>query len=518
MQQAEQQTAMEPAQDATAPPKTFRPHAGGGLPPAFLAAGNRVVAAYAERVRARAGPRALQRMREDAARRVAAFPEEQKAELSEPQDLLRRNIVRFLVYHDNLADTKERALHVESTTADPADVRKAKRARQFLEEADKLGWKVVGAMADDAFGVAEKRPVPAALEEALRSSADALNDILNTWYGPLEQLGIAGRRPAKHFDPAPDLSAADYKTGEDTSSAIPLVWYKSRADYRDVSAVDYAEIKRELGKAPTTLDEVRTAAATCSPRPFTYPDGPSLAVVNPDKTGPPIVERQMSAPKRDLFTGKDAKFQNARKVGKKQRTVEAEARAALERQGADLAGRDIDHVLDLGFGGDDVYDNLWPLDATINQRPWRGWRSRYGFHYRSGDTVHAAVIEALPQRWFTPKDHLQPADGAVPREGEVNPPDAEAGRDMGSRGEQRHSQRARPLTDEQRRDVEAFKERYNEAARELHAKVTAVRQAWAAWESTKASAGDPSSGHKRRKPDPGDDQPRKKQKRAVQPV
>lgn len=518
MQHAEQQTAMEPAQDAAAPPKTFRPLAGGGLPPAFLAAGNRVVAAYAERVRARAGPRALQRMREDAARHVAALPEEQKAALSAPQDLLRRNIVRFLAYHDNLGDTEKRALHVESTAADPADVRKAKRARQFLKEADSLGWKVVGAIADDALVVAETRGVPAALEDALRDSADALNDILNKWYRPLEELGIAGKRPAKHFDPAPDLSAADYKTGDDRNSAIPLVWYKSRTDYRDFSAVDYAEIKRELGKAPTTLDEVRTAAAKCSPRPFTYPDGPSLAVRNPDKTGPPIVERQMRAPKGDLFTGKDAKFQNARKVGKKERTVEAEARAALERQGADLAGRDIDHVLDLGFGGDDAYENLWPLDATINQRPWRGWRSRYGFHYRSDDTVHAGVIEALPQRWFTPKDYLQPGDGPVPREGEVNPPDAEAGRETGSRGERRHSQRARPLTDEQRRDVEEFKEKYNETARELYAKVTAVRQAWAVWESTKASVVDPSSGHKRNKPDPSDDQPRKKQKSAVETI
>jgi hypothetical protein len=49
--------------------------------------------------------------------------------------------------------------------------------------------------------------------------------------------------------------------------------------------------------------------------------------------------------------------------------------------GHDLKVRveDADHVRDLGFGGDDAFNNLWPLDRDVNQRAsTRGqWYSTY---------------------------------------------------------------------------------------------------------------------------------------------
>jgi hypothetical protein len=42
--------------------------------------------------------------------------------------------------------------------------------------------------------------------------------------------------------------------------------------------------------------------------------------------------------------------------------------AALVRYGFPLAGWNADHVEDLEIGGSDSYDNLWPLEAGVNQR------------------------------------------------------------------------------------------------------------------------------------------------------
>jgi hypothetical protein len=42
--------------------------------------------------------------------------------------------------------------------------------------------------------------------------------------------------------------------------------------------------------------------------------------------------------------------------------------AALARYGFRLAGWNADHVEDLEMGGFDEFDNLWPLEAGVNQR------------------------------------------------------------------------------------------------------------------------------------------------------
>lgn len=42
-------------------------------------------------------------------------------------------------------------------------------------------------------------------------------------------------------------------------------------------------------------------------------------------------------------------------------------REVFKRHGNDLSGLQVDHVQDLNWGGEDVFQNLWPLDSSINQ-------------------------------------------------------------------------------------------------------------------------------------------------------
>jgi hypothetical protein len=41
-------------------------------------------------------------------------------------------------------------------------------------------------------------------------------------------------------------------------------------------------------------------------------------------------------------------------------------RAVLQGYGFDWSGLQADHVQDLQWGGDDIFNNLWPLDASAN--------------------------------------------------------------------------------------------------------------------------------------------------------
>ena len=207
---------------------------------------------------------------------------------------------------------------------------------------------------------------------------------------------------------------------------------QARHDYPEFEAVDYKlHILPALNnKPPKSLAEVADAAERCwkagKRKKFTYPNGPSLYLADGE-----VVD--MSAPSPFPFrTG--AEVTNIRGFGPAgdQRTEETKVRAALVRQKAQIAGCDIDHVLDLGFEGKDLPTNLWPLPAHINRRPWMGWRMRYGFHYRPKDDpteLKAGVIAELKGSHFKAKDHLDSAAGAVPAEGAASPPAPTAGTD-----------------------------------------------------------------------------------------
>lgn len=60
----------------------------------------------------------------------------------------------------------------------------------------------------------------------------------------------------------------------------------------------------------------------------------------------------------------------------------AEVRKKLVSEDYRLGDTEVDHIRDMGFGGTDTLDNLWPLQKDVNQRPNSGaWRSRYRFFY-----------------------------------------------------------------------------------------------------------------------------------------
>jgi len=85
-----------------------------------------------------------------------------------------------------------------------------------------------------------------------------------------------------------------------------------------------------------------------------------------------------------------------------------------------LTGLDIDHILDLGFGGADVGKNLWPLNADVNRRPVNGqWRTQYKLHFKAGTQVFLGAIGStnLYHKHYVIKGYV-PGDGAngVPAE------------------------------------------------------------------------------------------------------
>ena len=87
-------------------------------------------------------------------------------------------------------------------------------------------------------------------------------------------------------------------------------------------------------------------------------------------------------------------------------TAQKEFRDALTERGYFWAGYDADHVIDLQFGGEDSFYNVWPLDSGINQ--WAGtWHSGQGVSFSEpGDpTVRTKSIGTteLEGRYFVIK-------------------------------------------------------------------------------------------------------------------
>jgi hypothetical protein len=68
-----------------------------------------------------------------------------------------------------------------------------------------------------------------------------------------------------------------------------------------------------------------------------------------------------------------------RKKSKRSGTPQKTYRNALNNCGFNWARKDADHVLDLGFGGKDDYDNLWPLVSSVNRR---AYNRKYYMNYR----------------------------------------------------------------------------------------------------------------------------------------
>jgi hypothetical protein len=213
--------------------------------------------------------------------------------------------------------------------------------------------------------------------------------------GIQEQVTVAAI-PSRTFDEfkGDPRSLDEYKTGDSAAEAIPVVWYKRKEDYRDIN----------LGR-PDENGKTH----------FTFPKGPYLVAA--DDT-----EYDLSSddpdPLRKGQTFKNNHLYNGRGVQQK-------IRATLTAYGFNHTGLDGDHIQDLGFGGKDEEDNIWPLDEKINRRPWTGWRGLYGINYRNKQHEgKTGTIASLAGKYFKIKDHMGPGEGAVPREGQRPQPES----------------------------------------------------------------------------------------------
>lgn len=68
-------------------------------------------------------------------------------------------------------------------------------------------------------------------------------------------------------------------------------------------------------------------------------------------------------------------------------------RKALTLCGYNWGHNDADHVLDLGFGGSDSFENLWPLTSRVNRR---AYKDKYYFNYKVVRKVDATHSELKP--------------------------------------------------------------------------------------------------------------------------
>lgn len=214
--------------------------------------------------------------------------------------------------------------------------------------------------------------------------------------GIQKAIEIAAAPPTRKFDEFKGDADRmdDYYTGDSPANAIPIYWYKQKSDYDSI----------ELTK-PDLDDKTE----------FNFPHGPSLE--HGDK------EYDLTAEAPDaLDIGKV--YKNQHKV--KDRMVQKNVRAALIAHGFTHTALDGDHIQDLGFGGADKASNIWPLDESINRRPYTGWRGLYGINYKTAEgDGKTGTLASLQNKYFRIKGHMDA--GPVPDEGKE--PDVTSGTD-----------------------------------------------------------------------------------------
>ncbi|ASS74650.1 hypothetical protein CIG75_06480 [Tumebacillus algifaecis] len=153
-----------------------------------------------------------------------------------------------------------------------------------------------------------------------------------------------------------------YHTGT-AGDPIPIIWYKPQASYGAITVDDYSG---GLPAAQVVLNPFAANQAVDDQHGNSYTFGVNAA----NRAGVGTV------------------WPNTPKHGKT-RTNQQDYNRVLASLGYDLSahGEDGDHVRDLGFGGNDVIDNFWPLDSATNRHAFNGWRSTYYINYKKSQTA-----------------------------------------------------------------------------------------------------------------------------------
>jgi hypothetical protein len=289
-----------------------------------------------------------------------------------------RNFGNELDYIEGLG---ARALEVQEDNPSLARTMRAKR-HSIMNERDRLRT-YVDEIPDNIFNMfarGEGAEVDAKAQEYANHIRNKIADIQ-------AELRILAQ-PTRRFDEfmGDDRILNEYYTGDSKAKAIPIYWYKQISDYKDIKLT----VPDENGK-----------------KNFTFPNGPSI--VSNDET-----EYDLTAKDTNILK-KGQAFKNAHLY--EDRGVQQKIRRTLiDKYGFNSAGKDFDHIQDLGFGGVDEEDNIWPLDETINRRPFTGWRTLYGINYVNKDGEgKTGTLASMQSKHFKIKGTMD--GGAVPDEG-----------------------------------------------------------------------------------------------------
>lgn len=213
------------------------------------------------------------------------------------------------------------------------------------------------------------------------------------FFGSPNQVGDPGRM-------------AEYKTGKTQAEAIPIIWYKDPTKYAELAPKgtdDWVGIGTKL-ELKDRSDKTQTY---------------NLADTNILRRGRVLKklrkqdQRKESAKMRDLLNFNNYKARTGAIKG--------------------WSSHDIDHIRDLGFGGSDAKNNLWPLDSVTNQFAYTRYNSNYVLSYKTKksdgtDELKSTTIGALRNKFIKIKSIKH---GAMPSESNT----ADAGTDVVASGD-----------------------------------------------------------------------------------
>lgn len=174
----------------------------------------------------------------------------------------------------------------------------------------------------------------------------------------------------------PDIT--ELATGSQ-SDPIPIYWYKHIKDYPQsikLAGVNYS--MRSLAR-------------------ITY---------NGEKIQIGVSEKYITKAAGGVNSKQNATVLKRRTTSSRDPAMTKTFRLALENLGYPWKNEDVDHVKDLGFGGDDVYQNFWPLNSFINRTPFREqWLVRYKVEYKEGKDHKVDSLKELKDKWFIIKGY-----------------------------------------------------------------------------------------------------------------
>ena len=197
------------------------------------------------------------------------------------------------------------------------------------------------------------------------------------------------------------LDGKEIPSGKTKSDAIKMAWYKPEGEYKPFSLVD------ELGKEVTfgfagakKWFRIDSEKVNGRRRGTLSVSLGGLVAEKPEPGGVGLfVELGVAADYR--IKSKETVYRTGSYRNVFKGRYQQALRLILKSHGMNMNGFDADHVRDLQFGGHDDLDNLWPLNAQINQSSLRF--ADQVVTYRKDDGAIMAVPlghEDLKNRWF----------------------------------------------------------------------------------------------------------------------